>query len=50
MKFVLLVEGHTEKDTIAEFIRRWLDPQLENRVGIQPVNFKGFNNLLRDVV
>jgi hypothetical protein len=47
MKFVLLVEGDTEKDVAAEFLKRWLDPQLEQRVGIQVVRFKGYAELAR---
>jgi len=26
MKFVMIVEGDTEKQTAAEFLKRWLDP------------------------
>lgn len=49
MKFVLLVEGDTEKLAVREFLKRWLDPQLENRVGIQVVRFKGYAELVRKV-
>ncbi len=45
MKFVLLVEGNTEKQTAAEFLKRWLDPQLMNRVGIQVIRFNGYSQL-----
>ena len=38
MKFVLFVEGHTER-AIPEFLKRWLDPQLSQRAGIQTVRF-----------
>ena len=44
MKFVLLVEGNTEKQTIAEFLKRWLDPQLTTRVGIQVIRFNGYSH------
>lgn len=47
MKFVLLVEGKTERDTAAAFLKRWLDPQLNKPVGIQPVSFDGYADLLR---
>lgn len=50
MKFVLLVEGDTEKETVAQFLRRWLDPRLDQRVGIQAVRFQGYAQLLRKVV
>ncbi len=42
MKFVLLVEGQTEKYSAAAFIKRWLDPQLKQPVGIQVVPFNGY--------
>jgi hypothetical protein len=28
MKFILLVEGQTERNSAAAFLKRWLDPQL----------------------
>lgn len=45
MKFVLLVEGKTEKDTVAAFLKRWLDLQLTQPVGIQVVSFNGYAEL-----
>ncbi len=50
MKFVFLVEGDTEKDTIAEFLKRWLDPQLNQRVGIQVVRFQGYAEFVKNLV
>lgn len=47
MKFVLLVEGQTEKDSAAAFLKRWLDPQLKQPVGIQVVAFNGYAELAR---
>lgn len=47
MKFVLLVEGQTERDSAAAFLKRWLDPQLRERVGIQTVSFNGYADLVR---
>ncbi len=32
MKFVLLVEGETEKKVLAGFFKRWLDPRLAKPV------------------
>jgi len=47
MKFILLVEGKTERDAAAAFFKRWLDPQLRQPVGIQPVPFDGYADLVR---
>ncbi len=50
MRFILLVEGDTEKFAIAEFLKRWLDPQLAQPVGIKVVNFHGNSRLVRKIV
>lgn len=50
MKFILLVEGNTEKQAAAQFLKRWLDPQLSDRVGIHVVRFNGYSQLLQKVV
>jgi Domain of unknown function (DUF4276) len=42
VKFVLFVEGHTEKLAIPSLLKRWLDPRLTRRVGITPVRFEGW--------
>jgi hypothetical protein len=47
VRFVLLVEGQTERDSAAAFLKRWLDPQLRQPVGIQPVSFDGYGDLVR---
>ena len=44
MKFVLLVEGATEKKSIAKFVKRWLDSRLSQPVGIQTVNLTCFGD------
>ena len=49
MKFVLFVEGHTEKKSIAPFLKRWLDPQLRQPVGIQIVRFDGWPEMVKDL-
>jgi len=49
MKFLLFVEGDTERGAAPDFLRRWLDPQLPSRVGIKPVKFKGIHDYLEDV-
>jgi Domain of unknown function (DUF4276) len=47
MRFVLLVEGQTEKDSAADFLKRWLDPQLTQPVGVQVVTFNGYAEFAR---
>jgi Domain of unknown function (DUF4276) len=42
VKFVLFVEGHTEKRAIPSLLKRWLDPQLTRRVGVDAVRFEGW--------
>ena len=42
MKFLLLVEGHTEVKALPSFLKRWLDPQLNTRVGIKAIRFEGW--------
>jgi hypothetical protein len=49
MKFVLFVEGHTEKKAIAPFLKRWLDPRLRQPVGIQTVRFDGWAEMDKDM-
>jgi hypothetical protein len=48
VKFILLVEGWTEKE-LPGFLKRWLDPQLPQPVGIQPVRLQGNANYLDNV-
>lgn len=40
MRIVLLMEGWTEK-VLPAFLKRWLDPQLPQPIGIKPVRFDG---------
>jgi hypothetical protein len=47
MKFVLFIEGHTEK-ALPEFLKRWLDPRLAKPVGIKTVRFDGWQELVKD--
>ncbi len=49
MKFILFVEGVTEKLAAGDFLQRWLNPQLENNVGIQVVTFNGYPEFMRKV-
>ena len=48
MKFVLFVEGHTERKALPGFLKRWLDPRLEQRVGLKVVRFDGWPELIKD--
>ena len=48
MKFVLFVEGHTEQKAVPNFIKRWLDPRLNNPVGVRVVRFQGWAELVKD--
>ena len=49
MRFILFVEGYTEKIAIKEFLKRWLDPRLKQPVGITPVRFTGWAEMLNDM-
>jgi len=49
MKFILFVEGHTEKKALADFLKRWLDPRLPQRVGIKVVRFEGWQNYVDEI-
>jgi uncharacterized protein DUF4276 len=44
MKFVLLVEGASEKKGIASFLKQYLDSQLSQPVGIQVVDMGGYGD------
>ncbi|MFL6197005.1 MAG: DUF4276 family protein [Thermoanaerobaculia bacterium] len=43
MKFVLFVEGHTER-VLPSFLKRWLDPRLPAPVGIKVIRFEGLGD------
>jgi len=49
MRFEIISEGETEKDSVAKFLKRWLDPQLSTSVGIKVTDEKGFANVLRKI-
>jgi hypothetical protein len=49
VKFVLFVEGETEKKVLPGFIRRWLDPKLPKSVGLIAVSFGGWPQYERDI-
>jgi len=47
VKFILFVEGDTEALAIAPFLKRWLDGELANPVGLQIVKFVGASELVK---
>jgi hypothetical protein len=49
LKFILFVEGDTERQALPNFLKRWLDPQLPQPVGISPVCFYGNDNYRAEV-
>lgn len=49
MRFILFVEGKTEKTVLSDFIRRWLNGQFRDNIGINVVKFEGWPQYLKDV-
>jgi hypothetical protein len=49
MKFILFVEGYVERNVIAQFLKRWLDPKLEQDVGIKTVRFEGWPEMFKEI-
>jgi hypothetical protein len=49
MKFVLFVEGHTERLAVPQLLKRWLDPRLAKPVGIKVSRFEGWSDYARDI-
>jgi hypothetical protein len=47
MRFILLCEGQTEC-VMVPFLKRWLDAQLPRKVGVHPVPFHGWRQLVDD--
>jgi len=48
MKFVLFCEGWTEQSALPDFLRRWLNSKLPAKVGVQPVRFNGWPEMVKD--
>ena len=48
MKFILFIEGYTEKKALPQFLKKWLDPKLAKPVGIKTVRFEGWPELVKD--
>ncbi len=49
MRFLLFVEGHTEKKALPSFLKRWLDPRVPQPVGIACVRFEGWAEFTKNV-
>ncbi len=49
MRFVLFVEGYTEREAVGPFLKRWLDPQLDQPMGVRVVRFNGWRHLVDDI-
>ena len=49
MKFVIFVEGLTEKEILGPLLGGWLNKRLSQRVGIQTVNFNGWSRMVEDM-
>ncbi|MGH7491509.1 MAG: DUF4276 family protein [bacterium] len=49
MKFILFVEGHTERNALPAFLKTWLDPKLTQPAGIIPVRFNGWRELEKEM-
>jgi len=49
MKFVLFVEGHTERLAVPQLLKRWLDPRLGRPVGIKVSRFEGWSEYEHDI-
>jgi hypothetical protein len=48
MKYVLFVEGHTEKKAVPDFLKRWLDKKINPHAGLDVVRFEGWPELIKD--
>ena len=49
MKFEIISEGKTEKQSLAKFLKSWLDPRLSRQVRIRVTDEKGFANVLHKI-
>lgn len=49
MKFVVFVEGETEKHAVVGFLKRWLDARLSKPVGVVPVFSRGWSDYLDSI-
>lgn len=49
MKLILFVEGRGERLAIKEFLKRWLDKRTLQPVGLFPVLFDGWPEMVKDI-
>lgn len=49
MKFIVCVEGQSERKGLGDFFKRWLDPKLNRKVGIQFETFTGWSELVKEI-
>lgn len=49
MRFLLFVEGSTERDVLPDFFKRWLDPQLKAPIAVKIIRFKGVGDYLNEI-
>jgi len=47
MKILLFVEGDTENKTLPDFLKKWLDSKLDNRISVEPIVFSGCGDYLK---
>ncbi len=47
MRFILLVEGKTEKKGVGRFLKKWLDPRLSQPVKVAPVRVDNVDDLIK---
>lgn len=46
MKFILMVEGYTEKEGLVSLFKKWLDPRLNHAIGIKMDSSKGCDEFI----
>lgn len=49
MKFIIVVEGKTEKNVIEDFLQRYLNKHLEINVGVRAIDREGVAELIKDL-
>jgi len=49
LKFILFVEGVTEKKALPEFLKRWIDPRVTQPIGVKVVRFEGWRDYVGDI-
>ena len=49
MNFVVFVEGDTERKALGQFLKRWLDPRLNQPVGVKVISSRGWASYRKEV-